>query len=335
MRCAKPRRTACLLGLALSALALAVPAAQASAPRIAVTRVDTQRFPLVQVTVRVPAGAANRPIHARENGRPIRWQRAQAAARQAIALSVDTSNSMKGARIAAVLNAAVSFVRQQPRKVLLGVYSFSAQAHPAAPFPATHQAAIVTLRRLGPAGPDGTALYASIKQAASDLSRVDASRRALIVVTDGQSFRDHGTLAAAIKAAQRARVSIYPVAIVTPVLDVASLRRLARATGGQLGFARKASDVDRLYHTLARRIAATRTYAYLSSARSYQPLHLVISMKGHGTVRLHVPPAAPASRPTPHANSAMPMTTLAALIVAAVCLLFGAAFVLVRVFARF
>ena len=335
MRFVNTRRSACLLGLALTALALTVPGASASAPRIAVTRVDTQRFPLVLVTMRVPTGSAGRPVHVSENGRPVRWQRAQSATRQAIALSVDTSNSMKGERIAAVLKAAVSFVRQQPPKVLLGVYAFSAQAHPAAPFPATHQAAIVTLRRLGPAGPDGTALYASIKQAASDLSRVEAKRRALIVVTDGQSFRDHSTLTQAIKAAQRAHVSIYPVAIVTPLLDVASLRRLARATGGQLGFARKSSDVDRLYHTLARRIAATRTYAYLSLAHSYEPLHLVVSMKGRGTVRLSVPPAAPDSRPVLHADRATPTITLALLIGFATCLLFGAAFVLVRVLARF
>ena len=332
---AKRGRGACLLGLLLCAVAVAAPGASAAKPRIAVTRVDTQRFPLVQVTVRIPVGAGSRPIRLRENGRPMRWHVAQGAARQAIALSVDTSNSMKGARIAAVLKAAVSFVRQQPRGVLLGVYSFSAQAHPAAPFPSTHQIAIATLRRLGPAGPDGTALYGSIVQAASDLRRVDATRRALIVVTDGQSFRDHSTLAQAVKAAQRARVSVYPVAIVTPLLDVASLRRLARATGGQLGFAKKSSDIDRLYHTLARRIAAARTYSYLSAAHSYQALHLTVTMKGRGTVRVIAPPAAPGSRPTAHAGAATPMTTLAVAVLAVVCLLFGVAFVLVRVFARF
>ena len=335
MRCAKSARVGCLLGLALSAGAVAAPGASAATPRITVTRVDTQRFPLVQVTVRVPIGTGRRPVRARENGRPIRWRIAQGAARQAIALSVDTSNSMHGARIAAVLKAAVSFVREQPRGVLLGVYSFSAQAHPAAPFPANHETAIATLRRLGPAGPDGTALYGSIAHAASDLSRVDATRRALIVVTDGQSFRDSTTLAQAIKAAQRAHVAVYPVAIVTPLLDVASLRRLAHATGGQLGFAKKSSDVDRLYHTLARRIAAARTYAYLSTAHSYQALHLTVSMRGHGTVRVVAPPAVPGSRPTARANSATPMTTLTLATVAVVCLLFGAAFVLVRVFARF
>jgi Mg-chelatase subunit ChlD len=333
---AKPRRRgAGLFGLAAIALVLAAGSASASSSRIAVARVDTQRFPLVMVTLRVPRGTAGRPIHGRENGRPIRWSLTPGATRQAIALSVDTSNSMKGARIAAVLKAAISFVRQQPRGVLLGVYSFSAQAHPAAPFPATHQAAIDTLRRLGPAGADGTAVYASIAQASNSLSRVDAARRALIVVTDGQSFHDHATLAQAIKAARAARVSVYPVAIVTPVLEIASLRRLAHATGGQLSFARKSSDVDRLYHTLARRIAAARTYTYLSRAHSYQALHLVVSMKGHGTARFVAPPAAPGSRPAAHVSSGMPMATVGAFAVALVCLLFGAAVVLQRFVARF
>jgi tight adherence protein B len=328
------RRCACLLGLALSAVAVAVPAAPASAPRIAVTRVDTTQFPLVRITLRMPTGAGKVPVRVRENGRPITWQVTKGPARHAIALSVDTSNSMKGARIAAVLKAAVAFVRQQPRGVPLGVYSFSAQVHPAAAIPTPHQLAIDTLRALGPAGPDGTALYASIVKASSDLSAVNATQRALIVVTDGQSLHDHSTLARAIKAAQQARVSVYPVAIITPVLDVKSLRKLATATGGQLGFAKKSNDIDRLYRSLARKIAATRTYSYLSAARSYQALHIVVSMKGHGADRFVARPAHPGSRPKPQANPAPSMTTLAALVVAAMCLLFGVGFALTRIFAR-
>ena len=176
-----------------------MPAASASAPRIAVTRVDTTQFPLVRITLRMPSGAAKLPVHARENGRPISWQVTKGPARQAIALSVDTSNSMKGARIAAVLKAAVSFVRQQPRGVPLGVYSFSAQVHPAAAIPTPHRVAVDTLRALAPAGPDGTALYAAIVMASNDLGAVNATQRALIVVTDGQSLHDHSTLTHAIK----------------------------------------------------------------------------------------------------------------------------------------
>jgi Mg-chelatase subunit ChlD len=327
-------RTACLLGLGLSALALAAPGAAATAPRIAVTRVDTTQFPLVRITLRVPSGAAKLPVRARENGQPIRWQAAKGPARQAIALSVDTSNSMKGARIAAVLKAAVAFVRQQPRGVPLGIYSFSAQVHPAAAIPTPHRVAVDTLRALGPAGPNGTALYASIVKASRDLSAVNAIQRTLIVVTDGQSLHDQSTLTRAISAAQQARVSVYPVAIVTPALDTKSLRRLAGATGGQLSFAKKSSDVDRLYRTLARKIAATRTYSYLSAARSYQALHIVVSMKGHGVDRFVAQPAHPGSRLGPRTNSAPSMTTLGALAVAAVCLLFGVGFVLTRIFAR-
>jgi Mg-chelatase subunit ChlD len=328
------RRTACLIGLVLSAGTLAVSVASASAPRIAVTRVDTSQFPLVRIALRMPTGTAKLPVRARENGRPIRWQVTKGPARQAIALSVDTSNSMKGARIAAVLKAAVSFVRQQPRGVPLGVYSFSAQVHPAAPIPTPHRVAVDTLRALAPAGPDGTAIYAAIAQASSDLSGVNATQRALIVVTDGQSLHDHSTLARAIKAAQRARVSIYPVAIVTPLLDTKALRRLATATGGQLSFAKKSSDVDRLYRTLARRIAATRTYSYLSAARSYQPLHIVVSMKGHGSDRFLARPAHPGSNRKPSVNSELSMTALGAFLVAGMCLLFGVGFVLTRIFNR-
>jgi uncharacterized protein YegL len=288
----------------------------------------------VRITLRLPIGAATLPVHARENGRPINWQVAKGPARQAIALSVDTSNSMKGARIAAVLKAAVSFVQQQPHGVPLGVYSFSAQVEPAAAIPTPRQVAVATLRALGPAGPDGTALYASVVQASSDLGAVAATQRALILVTDGQSLHDHSTLAGAIKAAQAAHVSVYPVAIVTPVLDIKSLRRLAAATGGQLSFARRSSDLARLYRTLARRLAATRTYSYVSAAHFYQALHIVVSMQGHGTDRFVAPPAVPGSRPKPRTDSQLSMPILGALMLAGVCLLFGVAFALTRIFSR-
>ena len=218
MRPPHPARVVCLLGVVLGALALVVPAGSAASRRIAITRVDKQQFPLVQVTLRIPVGAKG-VVRGHENGQAIHWQLTKGSVQQAIALSVDTSNSMKGKRITAVRKAAISFVRQQPRRVLLGVYAFSAQAQPAAAFPASHQGAIQTLKQLGPAGPDGTALYASIIQASSGLSHVNAARRALIVVTDGQSYRDHDTLKQAIAAAQHDRVAVYPIAIVTPVLD--------------------------------------------------------------------------------------------------------------------
>ena len=336
-RASGDRRLACLVALtvALGAVAVAIPAAApASAPRVAVTRVDTSQFPLVRVTVRMPDGTAKVPVRASENGRPVSLQVTKGPVRQAIALSVDTSNSMKGERIAAVLKAAVSFVRKQPLGVPLGVYSFSAQVHPAAAIPTPHRAAIATLRTLAPAGPDGTALYASIVEASDDLSAVNATQRALILVTDGQSLHDHSTLARAIEAAQKARVSVYPVAIVTPLLDIKSLRRLASATGGQLSFAKKSSEVDRLYRTLARRIAATRTYSYLSAAHSYQALHIVVSMKGHGNDRFVAKAAHPGSRAKPHVDSGLSTTGLGAVLVAGVLLLFGVASLLSRVIGR-
>jgi Mg-chelatase subunit ChlD len=322
-------RFACLLAVVLGALALVAPAGSAASRRIAITRVDKQQFPLVQVTLRIPVGAKG-AVHGHENGQAIHWQLTKGSVQQAIALSVDTSNSMKGKRITAVRKAAISFVRQQPRRVVLGVYAFSAQAQPAAAFPASHQGAIQTLKQLGPAGPDGTALYASIIQASTGLSHVNAARRALIVVTDGQSYRDHDTLKQAIAAAQHDRVAVYPIAIVTPVLDKPSLRRLASATGGQLNFARKSADLDRLYRTLARKIAATRTYSYLSNAQPYQAIHLVFSMKGHGTAHVTAAPFAPGSKPVPHKDSGLPTLIIAVLMFTGVCLLFGVGIAVTR-----
>jgi hypothetical protein len=67
---------------------------------------------------------------------------------------------------------------------------------------------------------------------------------------------------------------------------------------------------------------------------SCQALHIVVSMNGHGTDRFLAQPAHRGSHPKPHTNSELSMTALGALSVAAVCLLFGVAFALTRIFNR-
>jgi hypothetical protein len=161
-------------------------------------------------------GAASGPIRARENGRPIRWRMTQGAARQAIALSVETSNSMKGARIAAVLKGS-GLVRwttaawRRPRRVLVLGAGEPRRRLPREPSHHNGDA-----KQLGPAGPDATALYASIVQASSGLSQVDARQRALIVVTDGQSLRDHKTSLRGTCTGERSAASSYVRPIRSP-----------------------------------------------------------------------------------------------------------------------
>ena len=89
---------------------------------------------------------------------------------------------------------------------------------------------------------------------ASNQFRGHQGRRALIVLTDGHDANSDANLAAAIEAAQRADVAIYPVAVdVTPrfFYERWILERLARATGGRVSYLETRDNPERIYAAIA------------------------------------------------------------------------------------
>jgi hypothetical protein len=102
----------------------------------------------------------------------------------------------------------------------------------------------------------------------------------LVLVTDGQSFRDTATLAQAIAAARQARLTVYPVAVVTPLLDTHALAELAAATGGELLRGQSLSDLVRVYRALALKVLSTYAVTYHSLAQPGERIDLVVSTGG-------------------------------------------------------
>jgi VWFA-related protein len=97
----------------------------------------------------------------------------------------------------------------------------------------------------GPASgrrPSGTRLYDAIRQACRELAG-EKGRKVLVVVTDGQDQGSRATPRAALDAAERAQVTLYPVIVADPIYywirgrefdGEDAIASLARKTGGGL-----------------------------------------------------------------------------------------------------
>jgi VWFA-related protein len=278
-----------MLRLAIAALACVFGAgagvADAAAP-LTVTHVDASHFPLVRVTVNAVRPTALKDLTLWENGQQIDdVNLPDVHATTATALAVDSSRSMRGRRLRDVISAASAFVRLQRGNELLAVYGFSAQPYQVSSFSLDRASALSALGRVRVGGPTGTTTYAAIKLIAHDAGPVAAVRKSLVLVTDGQSFRDPATLSDAISAATAARVAIYPVVIVTPIADIKSLSQLAKATGGSLVTASKTSELRRVYQRLSQELGGTYTISYHSRGSWASPNHLEISAPGLGTAK--------------------------------------------------
>jgi len=109
-----------------------------------------------------------------------------------------------------------------------------------------------------------TRLYDSLVAAVAQF-RGHAGRRALVLLTDGHDARSDARLDDAIRAAQRADVAIYPVAV-----DLSNryfherwvLERLARSTGGRVSDLRRLDRPSRIYEGIAEDLRAQYRITY-------------------------------------------------------------------------
>ncbi len=217
--------------LLTSLFALVVAAPAAASGTLTVKKVDTSGFPTVRVTVQTGVAGQAPDLQITENGAPARnLTPVDPGAPAAIALVIDTSNSMSGQKLQDAINAASGFVSTQKDGNLLAVYGFDSQPYPAARLSPDKTEIVTAISQLGTGGQSGTALYGAVKMAASDLHTAPAQRRIMILLTDGASQSDTATLDDALKAAEEAGVDVYPIGIATTGNAQAVLDQIAKAT---------------------------------------------------------------------------------------------------------
>ncbi len=253
---------------ALAALLTTAPAAAAGGG-LQVKSIDTTNFPTVRLTVTTPIPNKAPNLTVTENKVPVppsNLQLVNPGAPAAIALVIDTSNSMAGKKLSDAINAAEGFVGAQKNGNLLGVYGFGASAYPAAHLSTDRTVVDAAITQLGTGGNSGTALYGGVKMAADELAAAPAEKRVMIVITDGQSDHDSATIQEAIASAKQAGANIYTVGIATSGTAQAALQQLSSSTGGTATSVTDSSALSSIYAQISSQLDTTYTYTFQSTA---------------------------------------------------------------------
>jgi VWFA-related protein len=187
-----------------------------------------------------------------EDGKPqtIRYFSRESDLPLTLGLLVDTSRSQIDV-LERERSASYTFLSQVLREKIdqAFVVSFDKQVQVLQGMTSSRQELSAALAKLQIPGEVATLIYEAVRQSSENLMRKQKGRKALILLTDGVSFRDKSDITTAIEFAQRADTMIYAIRFFgrTPtyrpvrkvVLGIAeanskhSLERMANETGGE------------------------------------------------------------------------------------------------------
>jgi tight adherence protein B len=218
----------------------------------------------MRVTVLLPSGLQPTLF---ENGRRAAYATVrQLGSADALMLAVDNSSSMRGKPLREAKRAAQSFLGRQHRASSTGLVAFGHEALALTRPNESSGAVARTLMQLQPDRETGTALYDAVTSSALRLQRMSAGTKILVLLTDGRDVGSHASLQQAIKAAQRASVTVYAIAAGDRA-DRETLAGLGEGTGGRVLDASNVSQLGAIYEALGRELDRTWQISYLSRAR--------------------------------------------------------------------
>lgn len=168
-------------------------------------------------------------------------------------------------RIEAAKEVLESFIRQRPDD-RIGMIAFGARPYPVGPITLDHDWLITNMKRLrlGDIDPNGTAVGSAIAAAATRLTQRDSKSKIVVLVTDGASNSGKLDPLQAASFAATLGIRIYTVAIGTEEgrlslrqtampaqeFDPATLREIARSTGGEFYHARTTAALRDTFDTI-------------------------------------------------------------------------------------
>jgi VWFA-related protein len=214
-----------------------------------------------------------------DQGRPVaieRWDPAPAGL--AVALVLDTSLTMQGAKLRAGIDAAEDFVRDLEERDLVAILAFDESLDVVAPLSSDRSAAILALESLRSGG--GTALYDAVFEASEALHRVEPGfRRVAVVLSDGRDESASGlepgsfhTLDEAVRKAHEEDVVVYTIGLGSELdsqYDFSRrmttsevLQRIAASTGGDYHRPRRFSGLGRSYRDILDELRHQYSIAY-------------------------------------------------------------------------
>ena len=295
------RRLHAAVATAAVTLLVAGSASAATAP-MRIVHIDTSHYPTVAVTLAgLPAGALPTLSFSQNGGTPVQGQADLNGTGEAIELVVDTSNSMHGKPLADVTRAVSGFLSSQSPNAELGVIGFGAKPYVAAPLSPGNTNAVRAVGQLFTGGPNGTAVYGAVQQAAAALGSANVHRRVIVLFTDGFSVGEKVTLAQAINAARSAHVEVFTVGTSSSPQATGPLSQLANSTGGSFVPAADSTKVAAAFTRIAHSLASDSTFTFRSDVPGGERFSLVITSSSGQTASTSV--VAPGKLPTSSGSS--------------------------------
>ena len=312
--------------LAVGLAALLVPTAATASVRL--RGIDPSGYPTVRATLVAPVASDQAPTLT-ENGKPVVDLNAQnLASAKSLVVALDRSQSMAGKKLDDATAAARAFVAAKAGSDRIAVVVFGSHAVQLTRFSSSTIDADDALRTMAVDSKSGTALYDALALSGRMLSAEEGRARVVVLLTDGQDVSSSNSLADAIKAAHKAGVLVYPIAIGGSDATTSPLRQMARETGGTFHAAASSKALAAVYTSIASELRRTWRLEYITAARPGETIHLRASLppEGAASTDLKVPgdlaaPAPPGSLPSPFYSSlgGLLLTMLVAFLVLSAC----------------
>jgi tight adherence protein C len=273
----RPLRLIVSLALALAVVGIFPGVASADDPyRMQITQVDPSDFPNVRVVAslvdgqqRPVSGVDASSIVVSEDGRPQRpsIETATKVAPIALALALDTSGSMAGKPLTDAKSAMRTLIESLKPADQGAIITFSSTVSVAHGLTSDKDALIASTNAAVAAG--NTAIFDAVAAAVDALSGVPAqTRRAIVLLTDGQDTSSRLSLAAATDRLRGQGYPLYVIGLGTS-LDRPVLQALADGSmGGQAYVAPSSEQLSGIYAGLAQLISAQYVVTYSSTVRA-------------------------------------------------------------------
>jgi tight adherence protein B len=266
-----------LLGVA----AMAIPARDAAASDISIRDVDASEFPTVRliVSTREAVELRDGEVEVVENGLAVDVGEVHLLGegdRVDAVLAIDVSNSMRGRPLSTALAAARTFVAGVPASMPLGVVTFSDEPTVLSPLAEDRASVERAVTSIGDSTSAGTALFDAVTTAVGMFDTESNVQHNLILVTDGRNTTGDADLAGAVEAAEGSGMHVFTIGLAGPATDEATLRTLARSTGGTYA-AISPGELGAVYAGLAREFSSQ----YVVEYRSKSPLGTAIRTSVH------------------------------------------------------
>jgi tight adherence protein B len=222
-----------------------------------------------------------------ENGKQIRSFRLtpiQAVeGRFGVVLVLDASNSMRGPAEQAALSAARAFVRRAGSSVRIGVVAFNRDATVLAT-PEQGGAALAGALSRQPRLVYGTHIYDALGTGLAQLAGTDLSSGSIVLLSDGADTGSHLNEQQLVERARSQHVRVFTVGLRSHSFRPASLRRIARATGGSYFEAASISDLTSIYDALGRRLSTEYVIRYRAHNAPGTHVSVLVRIGGLGDV---------------------------------------------------